>query len=703
MLSSLNEKQLIATKLIDGPVMVMAGAGSGKTKVLTHRIAYLIKEIGISPENILAITFTNKATIEMKERIKNLINIETDKMWISTFHAFCAKILREELNKIHSRYSSNFEIIDVEDSVKIIKGICDLFSEKENVIFEISAREIQKFFSERKNKNSPLPDELEIVFKEYNNYLCINNLMDFDDLLIQGTKLLRENPEILEKYQKKFQYILVDEFQDTNILQYFLIKMLSQINKNIFVVGDDFQSIYSFRGAELENIDRFRKDFKDTKLILLEQNYRSTQEILDLGNAVIANNKRQIKKTLFTENPSGQIPYFFEAYNEWEEAQNVVDLIKNFKAKNIKYKENAILYRFNSNSRIFEDTMIKNNIPYIIYGGLPFYSRKEVKDMLAYMKLIINPDDDISFRRIVNEPKRKIGAVTLEKLSEKARELNVSLLNAIPYITYKNKSDFALLDFYNFIELYKNSLENNLISDVFNDVYNNSGYHEKLIIDCATEKIDNLFELFNVFKELEENADEDKDNKTILLDFFRDLALRTDKENKNETDCVVLSTVHQVKGLEFENVFMVATEENRREQETFSFDRIALEEERRIFYVAITRAKKRLYISFATRRNHQFTNLRRFILEVDKNLFKSLNTTYEELVNRFPYVKDTTPEKFYPKLSKEIIAGTKIKHKVFGVGIVKELIDDDKILVNFILSNEEKILLKYHNSVEIME
>ena len=670
MLTGLNEKQIEAVTTTEGPVMVMAGAGSGKTKVLTTRIAYILNETGISPYSILAVTFTNKAANEMKKRISNIIDIDTKHMWISTFHSFCARFLRLEIDKIDSPYNHNFTIIDEEDSLKIVKDIL-----KELEIDNIKPKEFQNMISRSKNfteytiKDPRLREQFLEVSYKYNETLKENNMFDFDDLIIYTIDVLKQNTDVLLRYQEKFQYILVDEFQDTNDLQYKLMFMLSARHHNIFVVGDDFQSIYSFRGAKIENIERFRKDFLEHKLVLLERNYRSTSEILELANDVIDKNQNQIKKVLFTENKNGQIPFLFQATTEKDEARFVVSKIKQFYRQGDKYSDCAIMYRNNSISRNLEDVLIQNHIPYRIYGALSFFSRKEIKDMTAYIRVLVNPNDDFSFSRIVNEPKRKIGNVILEKLTMHAGALGLSLFDAIPSFVSNTQGGRALKDFYKMMISFKEQIENIPLHKLIDLLLDETGYKTMLITeDPENERLDNIYELQNVLRELEDNEGTNVDK---LTNFLNDLALRTDNDNESEDDDrVILTTYHQAKGLEFKNVFMVATEEGIFPSR-FHREDMDMEEERRICYVGITRAKERLYITHTQTRmlygQNTESKLSRFISELNKTHYKALSSKADELASekkvKVEKTKTTNTDEKY-KL------GDKILHKVYGKGVV---------------------------------
>lgn len=698
MLENLNQQQLEAVTTTEGPVMVMAGAGSGKTRVLTERIAYIISQ-GISPYQILAVTFTNKAANEMKNRINEIIDVDTKYMWISTFHSFCARVLRLEIDLLPP-FNRNFTIIDEEDSLKIIKNIC-----KECLIEDIKPKKIQSLISKSKNfPNYTINDQfIRSIFNKannnYNKYLEDNNLLDFDDLMLKTLELLKNNPKVLEKYQDKFQYILVDEFQDTNELQYKLMFMLSARYHNIFVVGDDFQSIYSFRGAKIENIDKFRNDFKEHRLILLEENYRSTTPILNLANEVIKNNPNQIKKVMFTQKKDGKLPFYYQAASGKAEAMYVCDKIKKYHISGDSYSDFAILYRNNAISRLFEDCLIKYQIPYRIYGGLSFFSRKEIKDMIAYLRVIIYPEDDFSFIRIINEPKRKIGAVLLEKLTTYANSINSSLFEAIPTFEGSGVGFKALKSFHKMIEDIKAQLNNIPLIKLIDIIIEESGYKNMLSLeDPEHERLENIYELKTVLKEADNNADED--NFVKLSSLLNDLALRTDNENNADEDCVILSTFHQAKGLEFKNVFMVAMEEGIFPSCYHNEDELDIEEERRICYVGITRAKERLYITNALSRMlygyTDFSKPSRFIKEMGSKYLRNISD-YKSRSTKKEKVKLKKDDS-----SEEYKLGEKIEHNTFGVGVIVG-IEDVFIRVAFPVPIGIKPLVKNHFSYHKIE
>ncbi len=706
LLEGLNKAQYEAVKTTEGPVMVMAGAGAGKTKVLTTRISYIISELGIPQNNILAVTFTNKAAGEMKERIAKMLDIDTKYMWVSTFHSFCARLLRMEINALPP-FTNRFNIADEEDSLKIVK---DVMAELGIDTKEYKPTKIRGLISKSKNfsdfniKDDLVKEVFLEVSKAYQEYLAINNILDFDDLIIKTIELFKKNKDILEKYQTKFQYILVDEFQDTNALQYALIFMLSARYHNIFVVGDDFQSIYSFRGAKIENINKFRRDFLETKLILLEENYRSTNQILSLANLVIKNNPNQIKKTLFTQNPDGDKPFYYKASTSYDEVMFVIDKIKSLVAAGDSYNDIAILYRANYISRNFEDVLIKHQIPYIIYGGMSFFARKEIKDMVAYLRLLINNDDNFSFRRIINEPKRKIGPTLLEKLESEAMLQKTSLFNAIDTYSGKGQGADSLKEFKKMIESIMATLDNQDLPDLIDILLKETGYENYLRTtldeDQFADKFQNIKELKSVLKEAKEFYEGDT-NGVILDKFLCDLALRTDNENdKFETkNAVRLSTYHQVKGLEFKDVFMVAMETGIFPSYNSSSDE-EIEEERRICYVGITRAKKNLYVSSADSRmlfgqsEHMLPSI--FIREMQKELEEN-KPIYQPFEYKKKEIKKENKKEDLVDNS-DIKVGDKVNHKLFGDGMVVS-VEGLKLTVAFKAEFGIKKLMANHPSI----
>ncbi len=699
-LKGLNDRQREAVESVAGPVMVMAGAGSGKTRVLTHRIAYLINEYGINPSSILAVTFTNKAANEMKERISKLLNIDTRFMWVSTFHSFCSRFLRQEISVL-LKYTRQFLILDTDDSLKIIKDIM----KKNNYNDDLKPTTIQKWISSSKNfKDFEVPSGnpyhkslFNKIFDEYNSYLENNNSLDFDDLQIKTVEILTKHPDILAKYQAKFNYILVDEYQDTNYIQFELMNLLAAGSRNIFVVGDEDQSIYSFRGAVVENIHKFKRVYPNAKLILLEENYRSTKPILDLANEVISHNPKRIKKNLFTSKEAGQKPICFHASTSYDEVMYVIEKLKELISTcGYSYKDFAIMYRANYLSRNFEDMLMRNQIPYQIYGGLSFFSRKEVKDMLAYIRLMVNHNDNISFTRVVNEPKRKIGPTLLGKLEDISVESSISLFEAIARVDQRGMAYNNLLAFKELIIEGRKKINEINLEDLIDFILEKSGYLQMLKDADEEERLDNILELKTVLKE---NAEfYPGDNLEVLEAFLSDLALRTDTDNADDkSERVKLMSFHQAKGLEFPVVFMVAMEE-----EIFpsinSVTEKEQEEERRICYVGVTRAEQRLYLTYVTSRfrfGHQENMIpSRFLREM--NILNKNNETPKitHTINQ-----DSKPAERKPATSDASFSvGDKINHKMFGDGLIVAV--EGKILkVAFKAPHGIKALLSNHPSI----
>ena len=688
LLEGLNEKQKEAVLATEGPVMVMAGAGSGKTRVLTRRIAYLIKEIGINPYNILAVTFTNKAALEMKDRITNLLGIDTKFMWVSTFHSFCARFLRVESKYLGGMYTSNFQILDDEDSLKVVKNVLKNKYYKDDIKPQIFRSWISNL------KNMPdfiVPDDkakwFDEVYKEYNDYLANNNAFDFDDLILKTVEIFNKERDVLYKYQEKFNYILVDEFQDTNKVQFELICLLAAKHQNIFVVGDEDQSIYSFRGALVTNVKRFREVFPFTKLILLEENYRSTKAILDLANKVIKNNNDRVEKNLFTSKIDSIRPYYYNAENSYEETLFVLHKINELLDKGYSYKDFAIMYRANYISRNFEDVFIKNQIPYVIYGGFSFFARKEIKDMTAYLRLILNNDDNLSFLRIVNEPKRKIGGTTLEKLDKVASINKISLFKAIDFINNNNLNQFKEM----ILQLHE-EVDNMPLSNFYDLVLEKTKYLDYLKNNDEEDRIENVNEFKSVLDEAKDTYE--GSNSNILANLLLDLSLRTNTDDKLDSDEVVkLMSFHQAKGLEFKVVFMVAMEDG-----IFPSINVAnsydLEEERRICYVGITRAEERLYLTSCKNRlmygHYEYNSPSRFIREM--GLLEDRKKKVISVNNKEITENKQVDNKVLFKL------GDKINHKTFGDGVVVS-IDGAYIKVAFKVPYGIKTLLASHPSI----
>ncbi len=680
-LDGLNDMQAEAVQYVNGPLLILAGAGSGKTRVLTHRIAYLISECGVNPYQILAVTFTNKAAGEMKERIGNIVGAGSENVWASTFHSTCVKILRRFIEKLG--FDRDFIIYDRDDQKSLMKDIIkgmnlDPKKYKDKTFLNVISSAKDELIDPDMFIEQAGGDHDYLLYgKAYNEYqkrLKANNALDFDDLIMKTVQLFRISPETLEYYRNRFRFILVDEYQDTNTAQFELIRLLAEhtneygdIEHNLCVVGDDDQSIYKFRGANIRNILDFEENYPDAKVIRLEQNYRSTKAILDTANEVIHNNRARKDKTLWTDNEQGT-PVSFTCYpSDRDEAADIINTIySEVREGNAEYKDFAILYRTNAQSRMFEERLVLRNIPYRIIGSINFYQRKEIKDMLAYLRVIASHSDDISVRRILNVPKRSIGATSIEKLSNYAEDNEQSLYDVLlrisedPFLQKSlgvGRAVGGITKFVSLIEAYKNKLQNaSSLVDLLNELIEDIEYFEYLEDDDSDEKIEdrkeNIGELVNKLAEYEA-ASENVDEPSSLSGFLEDVALVGDIDSYSEnTDMVVLMTIHSAKGLEFDNVFLVGMEENvfpgsmslnadDPEEE--------IAEERRLCYVGITRARKRLYLSAATTRmmhgNMAFNSISRFVKEIPRHLLTkkgdigrtntlSGNTSFKNFIER---------------------------------------------------------------------
>ena len=607
MLDKLNERQKEAVLATEGPVLVLAGAGSGKTTVLVNRIAYMISEKHIRPWNILAITFTNKAAREMKDRIERLLGDTAKDMWIGTFHSVCVRILRSCIDLLG--YSRDFVIYDTADTKTVMKECLRELDIDEK---SFPVRNVLSIISNAKNdlmdaatfENVYKSDyRMSIIAKIYYRYqtkLRKNNAVDFDDIILNTVKILSENPDVLSKYQDKFRYILVDEYQDTNNSQYLLINLLAQANRNLCVVGDDDQSIYKFRGANIGNILNFEDDFSDVQKITLDQNYRSTQNILDAANSVISNNKGRMGKSLWTSNGDGNKVFVYTGTNEYDEARYIARQIKKHFDEQGSFSDCAILYRTNAQSRVIEEMLMRESVPYKVLSGLRFYDRKEIKDIIAYLRVVYNPNDDVSLARIINEPKRKIGNATLEKARNIAREKETSLYDVISHADDYPEFKTAIKKLLGFSEIIQSLIklkDTVTIEDLTGRILNDTGYMPALVMEDTTEsktRIENLGEFISVITEFEKN----EETGNTLGEFLENISLVSDIDGYDENeDSAVLMTIHSAKGLEFPIVFLSGLEEGlfpgMRSMESDD----DIEEERRLCYVAITRAKEQLYIT----------------------------------------------------------------------------------------------------------
>ena len=696
MIDSLNEKQKEAVLYNDGPLLIIAGAGAGKTKTLTTKIAYLIENDMARPYNILAITFTNKAAKEMKDRIYKLIGDEAKKIQISTFHSFGLKLLRENYETLG--YEKNFVIMDSDDSLTVVKKIIKDLGYDPKIY---NPRAIRNKISGCKNEMmtpdiyeryaiSDYEKVVQQVFEKYETKLKKNNSVDFDDLLLLPIELFKKNPDILEKYQDLYKYILIDEYQDTNEAQYILTKMISAKNRKITCVGDDSQSIYSFRGANYKNILNFEKDYKDAHTILLEENYRSTSTILDAANQVIKNNKQRKDKNLWTSRGVGEKIKYYRAYNEKDEAQYTIRKIKELVNRNVQYKDIAILYRTNAQSRVLEEEMLKENLPYRVIGSFYFYSRKEIKDLIAYLRLIHNSKDNISLLRVINTPKRGIGLKTIDNLTKKADEEGTSIYDAIT--TGKE------LEFKKIIEKLKNISNELTLTELIDKVLDASGMRQELESEKTLEsevRLENLEEFKSITKSFEE-----KEGLVSLEDFLLEISLISDvEEYKDDPNRISLMTVHSVKGLEFDHVFVVGMEEGIFPHMNSLMENSELEEERRLCYVAITRAKDDLHLVNARRRTlygkEQINPVSRFIGEINSDLIESNvdNEVKQEEQKR----KIQTGEMFREE-DVDYNVGDYVYHETFGTGRVVE-VTNTLVSVAFKHPHGIKKLMKNHKKL----
>ena len=693
-INKLNKMQRLAVTTTEGAVLILAGAGSGKTRVITNKIAYLIEEKNVNPYNILAITFTNKAAKEMLLRVEEMIGEDSKRVWISTFHAFCTKVLRMEAH--HLNYDNNFTIYDTSDKQTLIKNCLDALDyNKQSISPSLIAAEISRakdsMIDVREYENTYESDyigsKVSKVYALYQEELKKNNAMDFDDLIYNCIRLFKEHKDVLEKYQFKFKYIMVDEYQDTNFSQYMLIKMLSDIHKNICVVGDDDQSIYTWRGADIRNILEFEKDFDNVLQIKLEQNYRSTSNIINAAHSVIKKNNERKEKKIWTDANEGEKIKLYSATSERDESNYVaINIRKMVENQCYDYKDFAVLYRANSLSRNYEEAFMKYGIPYKIFGGLKFYDRMEIKDILAYLRIIDNKYDDISLKRIINVPKRSIGAKTIEKLESYARQNNMSILDAmdeIDNIVSTTKTRESVKKFKVLISSLKSLSKVISVSELLEKVLENTNYKKIYLEENSIEsqsRLENIDELKSVVKEFELNS-EDK----TLSGFLQNATLSTDMdENIKNDNFVSLMTIHSSKGLEFRVVFLVALEEDIFPSSRSILEESKLEEERRLCYVAITRAKEKLFMTRTTMRMlYGKTNcnpVSRFVGEIDTDFIESDNkdivqkksnkedesySLYNKYVEKYKLINKN--KKNDPQ---ELSVGTKVKHKTFGMGTV---------------------------------
>lgn len=738
---TLNEPQREAVYYTEGPLLILAGAGSGKTRVLTHRIAYLIEEKGVNPWNILAITFTNKAAGEMRERVDRLVGFGSESIWVSTFHSMCVRILRRHISLLG--YDTNFTIYDADDQKTLMKDVCKLLQIDTKIYKE---RALLAAVSHAKNE-LVTPEEFRLnaggdfsqrkiaeVYEEYEKQLKANNALDFDDLLIKTVQLFQTQADVLEYYQERFRYIMVDEYQDTNTVQFELVRLLASKYRNLCVVGDDDQSIYKFRGANIKNILNFEQYFEDAKVIKLEQNYRSTSNILNAANAVIRNNAGRKDKTLWTDNGDGEKIQFRQFDSAYDEAEYIVDDIrKRVREEEYCYHDNVILYRTNAQSRMFEEKFVTANIPYKIVGGINFYARREIKDLLAYLKTVDNGKDDLAVRRIVNVPKRGIGLTSINRVQDYAAAYNIGFydaLRAVDLIPNIGRGASKLESFVALIEHFKTDAEDMSISDLLKEIIEETGYIESLQAEDMVEaetRIENIDELLSKVAAYEEDC-EDRNEPASLSGFLEEVALVADIDSLDEdTDYVVLMTLHSAKGLEFPNVYLAGMEDGLfpSYMTITADDPEEVEEERRLCYVGITRAEKELTLTCARRRmirgETQYNKMSRFLKEIPMELlstgavFTKDKEEPEVKVSAYMQAKQAfkakpfggsapysqSPAKSFGKPSGKGLdykTGDRVRHIKFGEGTVTAIIEggrDYEVTVAFDTAGTKKMFAAF--------
>ena len=756
---TLNEPQREAVLHTDGPLLILAGAGSGKTRVLTHRIAYLIDERGVNPWNILAITFTNKAAEEMRQRVDSLVSFGAESIWVSTFHSACVRILRRFIDRLG--YDNRFTIYDTDDQKTLMKEVCRKVDIDTKVYKE---RNLLAAVSSAKNEMI-LPDEFELnaggdfgqlkiakVYREYEAQLKANNALDFDDLLVKTVQLLETQPDVLEYYQERFRYIMVDEYQDTNTVQFRLVRLLAGKYRNLCVVGDDDQSIYKFRGANIRNILDFEHEFPDAHVVRLEQNYRSTGNILNAANGVIRNNRNRKEKTLWTDNGEGEKIQLRQFDTAFDEAEYIAEDIKKEVQEGASYNDSAVLYRTNAQSRLFEEKFIAMNIPYKIVGGINFYARREIKDLLAYLKTVDNGQDDLAVRRIINVPKRGIGLTTINRIQESADERGIGFYEALlapELIPGVGRSASKLDSFAALSDYFKGQTEKESITDLLREIIEKTGYVESLEAEDKVEaesRIENIDELVNKAAAYEEDC-QDRGEEASLSGFLEEVALVADIDSLDEDqDYVVLMTLHSAKGLEFPHVYLAGMEDGLfpSYMTITSDDNEDLEEERRLCYVGITRAEEKLTLTCARRRmvrgETQFNKMSRFIKEIPMELIDTGNRKIEEgtqipVQNTYSHAKEafrarpfasqfsasqssgkTTGKQPFSSLQKgsQILAGKsgslsyqvgdRVRHTKFGEGTVLEIKEggrDYEVTVEFDSAGVRKMFAMFARLVKV--
>ena len=728
---TLNTPQREAVFHTDGPLLILAGAGSGKTRVLTHRIAYLIAEKDINPWNILAITFTNKAAQEMRERVDQITGEMGSSIWVSTFHSTCVRILRRYIDRLG--YDTNFTIYDTDDQKTLMKEVCrklDIDTKKykeRSLLAQISHAKDELITPDEMLMNAGADfnqKKVAEVYREYQSALRRNNALDFDDLIVKTVELFQNCGDVLEYYQERFRYIMVDEYQDTNTAQFKFVSLLASRYENLCVVGDDDQSIYKFRGANIGNILGFERVFPDAKVIRLEQNYRSTRNILNAANEVIANNTERKSKTLWTENPEGEKIHFRQFMNGFEEAEYVVgDISKKHRENTAHYRDCAILYRTNAQSRLFEEKCLLANIPYKIVGGVNFYARKEIKDLLCYLKSIDNAADDLAVRRILNVPKRGIGATTVGRVQDYADNMNISFYDALRVaeeVPSIGRSLSKIDGFVTFIQSLKSKAEAYTVTELLEEVIDLTGYVDELKAEDTEEsraRIENIDELISKTVSYQETMEAEQREAT-LSGFLEEIALIADIDSvEADQDYVLLMTLHSAKGLEFPYVYLAGMEDGIFPSSMciFSGDSSDMEEERRLCYVGITRAMKELTLTSAQQRmirgETQYNRVSRFVREIPRELVELGHTVQ----TRKPSVSETpSPKSSYMQMKQNFHAkvfqpqnfkvtkassldygvGDTVRHVKFGVGIVKEIVEggrDYEVTVDFDKAGTKKM------------
>jgi DNA helicase II / ATP-dependent DNA helicase PcrA len=739
-LDCLNEPQREGVINTDGPTMIIAGAGSGKTRVLTYRIAHLITSKNVDPFKILSLTFTNKAALEMRHRIESVVGTEARNIWMGTFHSVFAKILRIEAHKIG--YPNNFTIYDTDDSKSLIRSIVKELAlddklYKPNIVYNKISGAKNKLISWQEYINNPvyqaddaesLRPEIGRIYKTYAERCFKATAMDFDDLLFNTYLLFKAHTEVLNKYQQRFHYVLVDEFQDTNIVQYLIVKMLSSVRENICVVGDDAQSIYAFRGASIQNILNFEKHFPDLKIIKLEQNYRSTQTIVNAANSVILKNTAQLRKNVWTSNVEGDLVELIKANSDSEEGKLVASSIFEERVNRmVRNSEVAILYRTNSQSRSIEDALRRMNIKYKIIGGLSFYQRKEIKDLLAYLRYTLNTNDEQALRRIINLPKRGIGETTVDKILVGANEQNISIWEAVNNAHHfvGGRAANAISDFIVLIKSFQIEVQRKDAYEAANEVAKRSGLLKELYEDKTVEglnRYENVQELLNAIKEFVDSPDvEDRSLSAFLQEISLLTGVDSSQDDDGDEEKITLMTIHMAKGLEFRHVYVVGMEEDLFPSQMMLTSRADLEEERRLFYVAITRAKEKLFLCYADTR-YRYGRLKtcepsRFLEEIDPAFIKinkkwvsqpknpaPLETNYPRNLFQKAAIKPVAQKPHAPSAdfvasdTSGLLAGMKVEHPKFGYGTVVKLDLEGanrKAMVNFDNFGEKTLLLTF--------